>query len=342
MMDSFGTTLVGTSKHSSSANTFGLSAYNLENPRNQSGHFINTGHTRPIRGIKIRTDQNHGGLVSTCSNDGGLHITSLRDDSVVMKFKLPKAMGSGWCVDWNASNEYSLVVGTNRGSLHVYDIRKPSNSGTVHSCEMIPGQKKPVINVRAMNEHVVLAANLTSFGKVDWMNHTNGSGSSSSSSSSGLFSPWTSKDVTHVKNVSFEEDCVVVSALATNGNGSSSRSKFMVFDRSRDSVPIAPSSSSFYASVNALAKRPGMTSSLLHVAPFPLIAVINGMDRLSTICSSTQTSNATGAGHSVVLPFMRQSNVAVVATMSWKHDDRSIVAISKQDGRVDLLSASTK
>jgi|TARA_B110000091_G_scaffold170529_1_gene183136 hypothetical protein len=334
MMDACGTTLVGTSKHPTSTNTFGFSTYNLENPRNQRGHFINAGHTRPIRGMKIRTDHNHGGFISTCANDGGLHITSLRDESVVMKFKLPKAMGSGWCVDWNPSNEYSLVVGTNRGSLHVYDIRKPSNSGTVQSCEMVPGQKKPVIHVRAMNEQVVLAANLTSFGQVNWRNPTNGGGS--------VFIPWTSKDVTHVKNVSFDDDGVVVSALATGANGGGgSRSKFMAFNdvnekiqssSSSGSMPVA-ASSSFYASVNDLAKRPGMTSSLLHAAPFPLVAVINGMNQLSTICAD--------GGHSVVLPLMRQSKATVVATMSWKYDDRSFVAISKQDGRVDLLSAST-
>lgn len=90
----------------------------------------------------------------------------------------------------------------------------------------------------------------------------------------------------------------------------------------------------FDSPVHSIAKKPGMTCCLLHVSPSPLIAALNTTGSIYALYKDEVT------GSSSALPVFHQPLMSnVVANMSWKYDNRSFMAVSREDGHINLLSA---
>ena len=364
-----------TASRAPSSPTHGFSAHFLGRNKKK---YVRCGHTRPIRKLVMRADSSHGSLVASCSNDGWTHVSSLRDECAVIRWKMPIAGGPPWCAGW--CDEFAVVVGTNRGSLHLFDLRKTGkDNGPIATMHPFAGdsggsggntgsggsdgsgsssggwKKQPIVSIYPVSANgLAVMSTLHEVGTVrmwgeghDDDDDGKGHGSSDESSSmtsSSLFSPWFKKEHGRHNMKQLLYDSTSNTAVVTSST--STISSFRVYSDIELSLRhgrVPPLSSHHTTPPSVLVKRPGMTTCSLQ----PLTTCINTRVLLGTVdeksggmcvIQSEQENNPT-------IPFekiqKKNSSIApVVAVMSWNlSKSRMCVMASRADGRVDVLAA---
>ena len=141
VMDGIGTTLVGSGQHKNRNGYFHLRLGEPNNPRD----FVDAGHTRPIRALKLRQDLR---FALSTAMDGFINISSPREQHVLLRFRSQKC---AWSCDWAPDTEYQFCAGMQDGSVRVYDIRNTRNYMAETKLVGANTLGKPVVGIRYLD-----------------------------------------------------------------------------------------------------------------------------------------------------------------------------------------------
>jgi hypothetical protein len=275
---------------------------------------------------------------------------------------MPVAGGPAWCAGW--CDDFGVVVGTNRGDLHLYDLRKTGKDGgpmsTTHPFDdgCSGGWKKqPIVSIHPSANgygvmstlHEVGTVRMWGEGESEGDGEVDGRGGTSKSPYSySRFRPWFKKEQgQNVKQLLCDFSSNI--AVVTSTSSSTSTSSFRVFSdvnlSLRNGWNKPPHSVLHTTPASVLVKRPGMTTCSLQPRAHGGILLGTVDEKSGGMCvihSETESDGSDLSGTTVV-PFEKiraDSAVPVVAVMSWNlSKSRMCVMTSRADGRVDILAA---